>query len=148
AKALKLDPENREALYTDLVSSFLVFDLDRLYRDARHFLSMREQDAVAYNAIHFFYYFMGFPRESLEAARGAAERDPLNFGYRINYAQALSIVGRTGEALAADEGALDLQPAHPLALYNLCADDVRTGQIERARTYARLLPAQSNQKPS
>ena len=148
AKALKLDPENREALYTDLVSSFLVFDLDRLYRDARHFLSIREQDAVSYTAIHSFYLLMGFPQESLEAARRAAERDPLNLGYRINYAQALSIVGRTGEALAADEGALELQPAHPLALYNLCADSVRNGQIERARTYFRLLAAQSNQNPS
>jgi adenylate cyclase len=141
AMALSLDPDNREALFTDLQLSLGDFDWLAAYRKAHRLLAMKYHDALTYQSLASYYFEMGFPKQSLDAARRAVELDPLNFAYLTNYADWLGYAGRTGDAIAAAKAALELQPNHPLALYALCTLSAGAVKMEQARTYFRQLDA-------
>lgn len=142
AEAMKLDPENREALNTDLQMSLFTLDRAAMYRDAHRLLAMRKKDALAYSGLHDFYLFMGFPNVALDAIRQAAALDPLSFVYRHAYTIALWRLGHKREALAAAEAALALQPNHSLSLRDLCVLNASLGRIAAAREYAQRLSVQ------
>jgi len=52
---------------------------------------MRKRDALAYSGLHFFYQFMGFPKEALEVARQAAELAALSLAALF---RAVALAGR------------------------------------------------------
>ncbi|MBV8800153.1 MAG: helix-turn-helix domain-containing protein [Alphaproteobacteria bacterium] len=141
AEALKLDPNNVEALGTDIERAIRMWDWDSLYRTGQRLLTMKKRNAKAYEGLHFFYLFMGFPNETVDAIREAAELDPLSFPYRHLYELALWHAGRLPEAIAAGETALKLQPSHPRILNELCTLNAHAGNIARAQSYARQLAA-------
>ncbi|MFL5238975.1 MAG: helix-turn-helix domain-containing protein [Rhizomicrobium sp.] len=145
AQALKLDPSNSEALDTHLQIALGNSDWETLYRDAHRLMTKGRRDALYYNGIAFFYQYMGFPKEALEARRQAAQLEPLHFPYVHNLALALSHVGHLRDAVAADKAALELQPNHMLVLSELCALSAIARDLASARDYSTRLatvPAQ------
>jgi serine/threonine-protein kinase len=141
AKALQLEPGNQDALDTRLEFSLANWDWAAAYGAGHQLLAQPSRSANAYNGIGFFYQYMGFPKLALEARRRAAELDPLAFSYRNNLAMAQWHVGRLNEAIATALAALDLQPNHLGALYNLCQMNAAAGKISEARRYAKLIAA-------
>lgn len=141
AKALQLDPGNQDALDTQIELSIGLWDWASVYRAGRQLLAQTKRTGSSYNGIGFFYQYMGFPNLALEARRQAAQLDPLAFSYRNNLSAAQRHVGRLNEAIATVQAALDLQPNHLAALYELCQMTAAAGKIGEARRYAQLIAA-------
>lgn len=141
AKALQLEPDNQDALDTEVELSIGTWNWPAVYRTGHQLLAQSKRTGNSYNGIGFFYQYMGFPKLALEARRRAAELDPLAFSYRNNLAMAKWHVGRLNEAIAAALVALNLQPNHLGGLYNLCQLTAAAGKISEARHYAQLIAA-------
>lgn len=141
AKALQLEPDNQDALDTEVELSIGTWNWPAVNRAGRQLLAQPKRSANFYNGIGFFYQYMGFPKLALEARRQAAELDPLAFSYRNNLAMAKWHVGRLNEAIATALVALDLQPNHLGELYNLCQMTAAVGKISEAGHYAKLIAA-------
>lgn len=141
AQALKLDPANREALDTHLQMAMRNSQWDSFYRDAHRLMESGKRDALYYNGIGFFYQYMGFPAQALEARKQAAERDPLQFSYRHNLELASWHAGQLQEARAAANQALELQPDHILVLTELCELSAQMHDLSSARNYFRRVSA-------
>jgi len=139
ATALRLDPDNREALDTELQQALRMWNWNLAARDGQRLLAQTKRDALTYNGIAFYYQYMGFPLQALEARRQATQLDPLQFAYRNNVALALWHVGRVREAIAAAEATLEFQPGTPAVLAELCTFNSFIGNIARARDYAQQL---------
>lgn len=140
--ALRLNPDNQDALDTQVQRALRNWEWDAAYSTGHRILARKIRNALSYNGIGFLYQYMGFPQQALEARRQAAQLDPLHFSYRMNFALSLLHVGRMQEATAAAEAALELQPSSRLVLDALCTLNAQTGKIDRARDYAGQLNAQ------
>jgi len=141
AQALKLDPANRDALDTHLQMAMVSSQWDALYKAAHRLMATGRRDALYFNGLGFFYQYMGFPMQALEARKQAAERDPLTFSYRRNLELTLWHVGQLVEARATAERALELQPDHILTLFELCSLCAQMGDLLEAQGYLQRVSA-------
>jgi TolB-like protein/transcriptional regulator with XRE-family HTH domain len=141
AAALRFEPDNQEALDTELQRALRAWDWAAADRTGHRILVQKKRNAVSFNGMAFLYQYMGFPQQALEARRHAAELDSLYFSYRNNFALSLWRAGRLPEATAAAEAALELQPGQPSVLDELCMLNALAGKIDRARDYGRQLAA-------
>jgi adenylate cyclase len=144
AKALQFEPENQDALDTEIELSLHEWDWAAVYRAGRQLLSQPRRNANSYNGIGFFYQYMGFPNLALEARRRAVQLDPLAFSYRNNLAAAQWHLGQLGEAVATAGLAAELQPNHLAVLRELCALHAAVGNMSQAHHYAELIEGSHN----
>ena len=144
AEALRLDPDNQDALDTKLELALHSWDWTAVDRAGRRLLAQPKRSASAYNGIGFFYQYMGFPKLALEVRRQAVQLDPLAFSYRNNLALAQWHLGRLKDAIATAGTALELQPNHLAVLRELCAFHAAVGNMGQARHYAQLIEGSHN----
>jgi tetratricopeptide (TPR) repeat protein len=141
SEALRLQPDNQDALDTKLELSLQEWNWPAVYLAGGQLLNQPRHSASAYNGIGFFYQYMGFPKLALEARRQAVELDPLAFSYQNNLALAQWHLGRREEAIAALGRAFELQPNHLAALRELCDFNAAIGWLGEARRYSQLIAA-------
>jgi TolB-like protein len=131
-KALRLDPNNVEALSTRLDLSLHELDWAGARRDARSLQMAAPNSAKVLHEMFRFYEFMGFPDLALAAAEGAARLDPLSFSDRFNVATFLLHDARFSQAIVATKAALALRPHQPVALAVLCVSAANAAQLDLA----------------
>jgi len=126
--ALRLDPDNVDALSARLDLSLHKLDWAGARRDARKLQRAAPNSVKVLHEMFRFYEFMSFPDLALAAAQGAARLDPLSFADRFNVETFLLHDGRFPEAIVAGKAALALRPQQPVALAVLCVAAAGAGQ--------------------
>jgi TolB-like protein/Tfp pilus assembly protein PilF len=119
-RALELDPENAEALYTLATTLFEFYqaydEAERLFNRAMQLDPDYPSGLTWYGQLH---WRQGRFEEALEWTERAVELDPLSLHAIHSDAQVLLSLGRWTEALAAFDRALAIQPDfYPALLYS------------------------------
>ena len=98
--------------------------------------AINANSAVVLHEMFRYYLFLGFPDRALQAARGAAQLDPLSVADHLNVTDALLHMARFGEAASAAEAALLLHADQPYIRAQLCTAYAHTGYLSQARAIA------------
>jgi TolB-like protein/transcriptional regulator with XRE-family HTH domain len=141
-RALQLDPDNLEALNTELQRALLEWDWPGALADAHRLFVVGKNSATAHNGLAFFYQGFGFPKQALRERERAAGLNPLSFPDQRNYAVSLEHLGRLQQSLRAFEAAFAVEPHHPALLDDFCVVNARLGRIAVAKSYEAELAAQ------
>jgi TolB-like protein len=145
-RALALDPDNVNALSAHLDLALHRQDWQTAGADARRMKAINANGYAVLHEMFRYYLFLGLPDRALEAAKGAAQLDPLSAVDRSNVAAALIHTARFGEAASAAEAAL-AHADRPYIRAQMCTAYAHTNRLAQAQAIARNFAA-SNDKTS
>lgn len=136
--ALRLDPDNAEALYT-LATTAYEYDLDwveaaRLFRRA---ISLDPEYAQGLAWYCYFLADVGRVEESIAWCEKAVELDPLRVNTLVSLGEVLTIFGRSEEGLRAFSRALALQPNSGYAQSQPTVALMLLGRLDEAEVHLR-----------
>jgi len=134
-RAIAGDPTNSEA-YGALGLVYMAFDRDwtKAADTLARAVELNGNDVASVNFYGDYLYMIGDFASALEYEGRAAELDPLSAFNRHELALVLFLLGRTAEALAAEEQAIRISPEFGNAWSTLIRMLVEDGQLDRART--------------
>lgn len=135
-RALKLDPDNLNALASRLDLAMHRLDWQSAGADARRMMAINPNSATVLHEMFRYYQIMGFPDLALDTVRSAVILSPLAIVDRFNVAAALVHNAAFAEAAAAARAALALQHDHPIALSYLCTGSAHSNDLDTARAIA------------
>jgi tetratricopeptide (TPR) repeat protein len=136
ARALVLDPDNVNALSAHLDLALHRQDWLTASVDAKRMNAINGNGYAVLHEMFRYYLFLGLPERALQAARGAAQLDPLSAVDRSNVAAALLHTARFGEAASAAEAAIALHADRPYIRAQLCTAYAHAGRLSEARAIA------------
>lgn len=143
-RALALAPEDPAALYLMGVAAFWTGDRDKAVASLRRALASAPDDAAIHMMLGSVLFEAGAFEEGLAHLRRASELAPgdaeawYNLGAALEYTCfTLKHVKRMGEARAAFEHALAIDPQHAKARNNLATALIALGDLTRAAEVAR-----------
>jgi len=139
--ALRLDPNNLQALSSDLILALTGWNWRRASDDAHRLKAINPHNVFTLRGLQFYYQALGFPQRRLAALKEAIALDPLSFVDRNNLALLQNNEGDYAGAASTAEAALALQPNRPLALFSLCWADAGMRRIGEAHAIAAKLSA-------
>jgi len=135
-RALELAPDNLSALASHLDLSLHLLDWTSAGIDAQRMQKINPNSAIVLHEMFRYYQLMGFPQQALDAARGAAQLDPLSIVDRLNIASAQMHMALYGDAMASAQDALALHRDQPYIQSMLCSAYAHSGRAEDARRIA------------
>lgn len=137
---LRLDPGNTEALTAKAAFALMEWNWDAAAAVLHTILNLHDSDSEVLNMKALLLKYLGFPEQSLRAARASAEVDTLYGVAWANIASSLFELGRYEEASAAAANALALLPNQPDLMVEQCGAWAHSGHIAKAESmYATLM---------
>jgi hypothetical protein len=136
--ALRLDPDNAEALYT-LATTAYEYDRDWI-EAARLFRRAISLDPEYSQGLAWYCYFLadvGRVEESIAWCEKAVELDPLRVNTLVSVGEVLTVIGRSEEGLRAFSRALALQPNSGYAQSQLTIALMLRGRLDEAEVHLR-----------
>jgi TolB-like protein len=140
-QAIRLDPNNLEALFSQLVLALAKWDWQKAARDARTMWSINPHSVFTLRGLSFFYGSFAYPIQQVASLKEAIKLDPLSFVDRNNLASQYNYLGQFRDAAGSASAALALRPDRPLYLYTLCWAYAGLGRDGDAREIANRLVA-------
>jgi TolB-like protein len=137
--ALRLDPNNLEALFSHLIVMLTNWDWAAATKDARRLRSLNPHSVFTLRGLSYYYGSLGFPQQQIQALLEATRLDPLSFVDLNNLAYLYNYEGAYDKAASAAKSALSLQSDRPLALYARCWASAGMKRFQEAQTIARKL---------
>ena len=137
-RALQLDPDNAEALYT-LASSIHEYDLDWI-EAARLFKRAIELDPEYSQGLAWYCWFLsgiGHWEEAVLWCERSVELDPLRVHSLMQLGETLLLVGRHDDGLRAISRALALQPDFPYGRMLMALGLAGAGRLDDAEEHLR-----------
>ena len=135
-RALRLDPANVEAMTAHALLSLVRWDWDAAAEDLRRLRALGISSSETLNSEALLFKYLGFPEQSLAAARASAKLDPLFPVAWANIASSLFELGRFTEAGVAAGNGIALLPKQPDILTEQCGAFAHLGHIEAAQEIA------------
>lgn len=136
SEAIRLDPNNLEAISSHLFLALIKWDWQAASNDARRLLSVNPNSVFTLRGLNYYYGSLGFPETQAQALRAAIKLDPLSFVDRNNLARVYNYIGDFANASSSAAAALALQPDRPLTLYTLCWAYAGMKRLDQAKTVA------------
>jgi TolB-like protein/Tfp pilus assembly protein PilF len=135
-RALELDPENAEALYTLATT---LFELDREWREASelYYRALDLDPQYSQGLTWYCYYLFGVGRweEGLPWCERAVELDPLRMHGVMGLGEELMTLGRVEEGLRVMMRALALEPDNVTSTIHAAIGNALLGRTEEAEEY-------------
>ena len=119
-EALRLDPNNLEALSLRAILALTKWDWQGAADDARRLQTLNSHSVFTLRAVNVYYGALGFPEPQSAVLREATRLDPLSFVDLNNLATVYNSRGEYAEAASAAVDALALRPNRVLTIYTLC----------------------------
>lgn len=131
-QALKLDPDNLEALAAHLDLALHRLDWQTAGADARRMQAINPNGATVLHEMFRYYQLLGFPDRALASVRNVVKLNPLSFVDRYNVVAALLHNGQYAQAVDAAHEALALEPNQTEVLSMLCTADASSNHLADA----------------
>jgi TolB-like protein/Tfp pilus assembly protein PilF len=130
---VRLDPGNTEALVASAGLALVQWQWDAAAQALHKMLNLQGSDSNVLNMKGLLLKYLGFPEQSLRAARASAELDTLYGVAWANIASSLFELGRYRGASAAAANALALLPNQPDLMVEQCGAWAHSGSVQQAQ---------------
>jgi TolB-like protein/tetratricopeptide (TPR) repeat protein len=127
-RALKLDPDNLEALAAHLDLALHRLDWQTADDDARRMQAINPNSATVLHEMFRYYQLLGFPDRALATVRSVVKLNPLSFVDRYNVVAALLHNGQYAQVVDAAHEALALEPNQTEVFAMLCTADTHSNR--------------------